>query len=920
MKYRLLAVLTLALFALMGVSVLAQEDCEILWHAPNYSPNANYADAGEIVVNDTDSVTVTAIDGGGGVWLSGIETDGNDICRIVGLGSSEVTGTTPSSTGTVHCGDDRTHPPDNFDYSFAGGPANAFYTTGTGPYTITYHFDPIDGCAPEAGPLIRPFSADDENVNFSGGLYDNSIFLDIFSNPADFIAPHDPAIAFAWSNTSDAYVMAAGDGTITNIEPFYDTECSLLGFLLADTCLVVTPDNVYATAGTAILYLYEASTVDAYKVTLQLDTGEELVYWARKANQYVNVGIHISGGCILGLAMPATPLKDNNVYELVSTIIGTYAGYGGIATFGNFLPDSPTVGLVFVGKTDLEDEVPLNAYAPVVSELTQYADPDEACNIDPRLAGCLVNDPELRDSSQWQTDGPVQWFPTPGIELDPGGTVYQQLNLAPDTSYHMIVSLFPSPTILGGKPAEVTLSLGDQHQAFSISPGGTGQYEMTVTPAPDLGGAFYTVRVSNTGQAWFIISGICVGEEGRQIVPSDCLVNNSNFDYDLSNWTASGGVEWVSGKALVPSGDTLAQTITLPPGDYEANIQVFVWNNIGWDGTGDISLDVTWPDEVTPDTIATIPTWNLPGNLGFPAIPQLIHSTFTVASDTTGDFILSPTTSDNEDVLGIKIDKVCITEVGSDSGGFNATCDVVSEPSDDSFGAWISYHWQQLNRFFQCDLMVFLNKLLGVIQAFFKTSTWVMRYFVASTQYGGQWANTYLFPWLNGHFRNIAVGQVTVVNSESGCHDFFCAVTSLFDLFGQLIGSLTNLSSQIIGFIISLVNQVVTLVLTILNALITLVLLIVGQIFGLLQLGQSLLASIITAYNTSTPTPIPGAPNCTNPQNGGFCIALWVLDNTIFSGPGAAFIPILVGFFSINLILWAISDLKKTTLELGSAS
>jgi hypothetical protein len=850
-----------------------------------------------------DSYSILTVDSvfTGGVYIVDIQTSDAETCSYITSITYDITPATSRVGKPCHQADFSPGEPGP-----GHGWAYQMYTS-AGNFTATFHMVNCDTVS--GGGLIRPFSLTDENVDFSGGLYDSSLFIDpLGPNAAELVAPHDPAVAYAWAKTSDAYVIAAGDGTITNIEAFYASECSLLGFLLPDSCLIASPDDNISNPATVIMYLYEASTQDAFKVTLTLDSGEELVYWARKANQFVNVGIHIDGGCIIGLAMPTQPLSSGAIFQVVRFLLGI----GG----SQVQAGTVEVGLAFVGKKDLEDEVPLNDYAPVVAELGQYASPDEACNIDPRFSGCMVNDPELRDSSQWQTDGQVQWFDTPGIELDPGGSVYQQLNLQSDTSYTVTISLFPSPTILAGKPAEVTIYLGDQTQSFSINPGDSGQYEMTVTPSPDLGGQFYTVRVANTGQAWFVLSGICVGEEGRQLVSSDCLVSNPGFDFNLDGWTPSGGIEWTNGKAWVPSEDTLTQTINLPQGDWTISVEVFVWSQSGWDGTGDISLDITWPDGTTTDEVATIPTWNLPGNLGFPAIPQVLTDDFTAETDLTGNLVLSPTTSGNEDIVGLKIDHVCIIEQGSSTGGFTASCSVVSEPSEDTIGVWIAYLWGQLNRFFQCDLMILLNKILALMREFFRTISFISRYFVASSQYGGDWASHYLFPWLAGHFRNMAIGQVTTINTDSGAN--FWDV--LIALINGVVSPIVNSVTQVVGLLTSLLAQAAGLVFTIMSGIITLFLQLITQLLMILKLGQELLASLITAYNSATPTPIPGAPDCSNPQSGPFCIALWILDNTIFSGPGAAIIPILVGILSIHLILWVVSDLRNTALNLGQVS
>jgi hypothetical protein len=888
----------------MNLSFVRADDpvCDITWTPFPADPGHGQSTAyGEVIDSGTDYVTVqTLAQNSNGNYYIVIETDADDLCRSVTSTDnptpskfSNPCNTSRSSTITTWHDDD---------------PVNVLQAQDDSPFTITFYFAPIEGCEPPGGGLIRPFSVEDENLTW--GIFDNSDLVDYLPQWTDFLTFSDPDLVYAIAQNSDAYVMAAGDATVTNIVPFYPGECGGLG-LISDICLVALPSSGVIDFDLPWKLYKASSTADLWQVTITLDdSGDQLIYIVRSAHQYVHMGLHISGGCILGKAIPLEGGDD--VLNVVKAACVPCAVFLDLFELTGDGPDPDVQGLAWVAKIDPEAII---GYAPLAADLTAYASPDQACNIDPRFTDCMVSDPSLKDPDQWETDGPAEWFTT-GVGLDPGGSVYQQINLEDSTSYHMIISLVPDPLILlGNSTGEVSLYLGDQSQSFTVSPGDDGQYEMIVTPAPDYGGQFYTVRVTNTGSVWLNITGICIGEDGAQLVPSDCLVQNPSFDYDLSSWTASSGVEWSYGKAWVPSGDTLTQEITLPPGDYQISIEVFVWTNPGWDGTGDISLDVTWPGEMTPDTIATDPTWNLPGHLGFPATPETLTNTITIGSDTTGDLILEPGSSENEDILGLKIDRVCISEQGTD-GRFHSTCDVVPEPADNTIGPWISYHWQQLNRFFQCDLMVFLNKQLRIIQAFFKTSTYTMRYFIAFVQKGGDWSKLYFFPWINGHFRNMAVGQVTTVTQSGGANFWDVLIALINGVVAPIISSVT----QVISLLTALIGQAAGLLFTLITGIITLFLQLINSILALLQLGQQLLASLITAYNDATPTAIPGAPDCSNPQSGPFCMAIWVLDNTIFSGPGIAIIPIMVGILSIHLILWVVSDLKKTAINFGQAS
>lgn len=64
-------------------------------------------------------------------------------------------------------------------------------------------------------------------------------------------------------------------------------------------------------------------------------------------------------------------------------------------------------------------------------------------------------------------------------------------------------------------------------------------------------------------------------------------------------------------------------------------------------------------------------------------------------------------------------------------------------------------------------------------------------------------------------------------------------------------------------------------------------------------------ASFLNMWNTATPEPIPGLPDCLNaPLDHNICAVWYILDNTMFSGIGAFIIPALTIFVSILVVLY----------------
>jgi hypothetical protein len=86
-------------------------------------------------------------------------------------------------------------------------------------------------------------------------------------------------------------------------------------------------------------------------------------------------------------------------------------------------------------------------------------------------------------------------------------------------------------------------------------------------------------------------------------------------------------------------------------------------------------------------------------------------------------------------------------------------------------------------------------------------------------------------------------------------------------------------------------------------------------------MARELITSLLNAWNTATPTAIDGLPQCAvNPQENGFCVGLWFMEHTFFSGRGALFIPLLIGVGSTHLMLWAFGTFKRELLQMGQAT
>jgi hypothetical protein len=290
-------------------------------------------------------------------------------------------------------------------------------------------------------------------------------------------------------------------------------------------------------------------------------------------------------------------------------------------------------------------------------------------------------------------------------------------------------------------------------------------------------------------------------------------------------------------------------------------------------------------------------------------------------------FQIEVVVTDNSTIWGVIIDRACISPASEDppndgiGGPFATTCGNIPIPAGDDFGSWTMYHWRNLDKFFNCHLMVLLNRWFKSFDQFRLTMLYVARYWIAVGQHGADWMQSLIW-WLNGHFRNIAVGQVTVINESGGCNgDILCnianIISTLANSFQPIIDALANVVNVLLGVLIGAASLFFILIGGLMGFAVALVI----QLLYFLQLGHALLISLITAYSTATPTVIPGLPACaTDFDSSLLCKFVWVSDNTIFAGRWGALFTILLSIAAIHLILWAVSEFRSILTKTWGAS
>jgi hypothetical protein len=295
----------------------------------------------------------------------------------------------------------------------------------------------------------------------------------------------------------------------------------------------------------------------------------------------------------------------------------------------------------------------------------------------------------------------------------------------------------------------------------------------------------------------------------------------------------------------------------------------------------------------------------------------------------------------------ITVKEVCLNDPFTHHPGsvgfrppFNAVCNRVSTPTTDDIGEWVFYHWQQLDRFFQCDLMIVLNRIFATAYATYEFVQWQTLYWQATAAVTANWVGKDFTGWLGGHLSNVAYGRTTTIIQTGGgtCNDIGCIISQLINLLSDVINRVVGPIIDAIGNVVFVIGDVVDILGEIVDVLLQLVtgafsLLfaavngLLSLVFGLITVALNffsnmvrLIESLAGAVNNATPRPIPGVPQCQlNPQSSAFCVILWVAENTVFSGIGALLIPLIIGVLAIRLFTWSISFIKRNIASVGNS-
>lgn len=937
LKFGLLSALLAGLLSVTSLRPVRAETCEE-YTVPSTSSEIVYTSA--TVLGNDYTVTVS------GTWQPDTTATGNYADAVY---------YTDDSWGTHNDGEIGIRFEDGSPPSppaYASDHIYTFTRTGTGdpfgfyifddPYTDNAGELAVEVCGEFGGGLggwIRPLLEADEypgdlNLWDSNTLITDYLAVGVgFPELDTFVSASALNRVYAVSSAPGAPVLAAQGGTV-HLEYTTGGMCALWSVFLANSCWFAGPET------DEIFRLYEFTIDDTIQlVTITMDDGTELRYIVQNAESYLNEGQTIEAGCVIGETIAARQARASEIFTSISDIITHFVGLTGKIEAG----DQDGFGVTMVEHRDLMQPVPV---VPLEPMLTEYNTDDTPCNLDPALRDCLLDDPDTTNGARaWTIFGNAEATEA-GVHLNSYAYMQQLVNLPIETSFTFRIGVSYDRLwyLGGGTPVDQTLEIrvGTFTGTITLPADAEPYQELTLeVPAPGLDpdGFGHTVRITNLSPSGAVyVQAACLTTNDHELNPRACAFANPDFD-SINGWVSSnpqvgngfvilGDADFVSQDniRLLPNEDSSPRTYYL-----SVDVRPIAAPGASFNpGVGTATMYYSW-DEI--DTIGTLDlTWNQSGEPGYPDAFQTLIVPIEVVESTMADFIIYTGIVDNS-TMRIALSRACISteEEPSDSGTggpFKTTCSTIPVPSDDSFGAWILYHWRNSDKFFNCRLMVLLNKWFKVFDDFRRTTLLFLRWTIALVHKVADWSVT-VFWWLNGSFRNIATGNVTTVLGDNQCHDLICLIagifnpggTNIFDVLLAAINGLLSIAGQIIGLLLALITQAANVLLTVIVGSIVFVIKIVGQILALLKLGQALLASLISAYNNATPIPIPFMPTCvSDPQSSGFCVFFWVADNTIFSGPGALIVPLLVAIGSIHLIIWVASEIRNTVLSVGSTS
>lgn len=539
------------------------------------------------------------------------------------------------------------------------------------------------------------------------------------------------------------------------------------------------------------------------------------------------------------------------------------------------------------------------------------------CSTPPQYEDCLFN-PVLNNSSEWDFKN-VQWG-TDRATINSGGYVQKQVQL--DLSSNPTTYVF-AQGVGGDTFGYIKMLPMDGTNTFENVDYSPNFLQRSLGITAQTGVTLVTIYVSNDGDVPLEVRSICVQggtsedipppiEQPDEIFsPTQCTFQNASIA-SPAYWSVSDGI-YKDGEFRLESGGIVAQTLSLTAGDYY--LTVFSYLNykatyvLDKESTDTFDIEFNVGDGWLP--LATITEADFIAERNFMERSVM----FTLADDYSGLVQIRATATGFGSEFDLGILSACLSATEFDSTGtspFPQICGTpINNPPGESLSIWTQWLWANQWDFYNCKLMVLLNSMYKLGLQWYETFGWTIRYSQYAMKALYLWFSSDLFPWLNGQFYNIATGRTTTISS-GGCDNAWCFLESL-------INGVLSPVIAIVQSLIDLIGGVLNFFLDVLGGLIDVVFNFINFLIDSLSNVWSIFATFINLWNSTSPASLPYLPTCNvNPQANGMCVALWMLENTVFSGTGSIFIPLIVSWGSLMALIWGGKRLKKAVMEAGN--
>ena len=410
-------------------------------------------------------------------------------------------------------------------------------------------------------------------------------------------------VTYAYSNVPGDPVHVAVDGIVSEVRTARQSDCEAdLGItktieykllIYINTCIIGSVDYEYedilSDIGNSAQNLFSywiapydlnplnaigwwGGSLNADLVTILDNEGRVWKYWVENAINYVEPGVQVSAGCVLGETLQLSRVDFN-------TLISFGVFGGDILNVTN--PSNQGFTAVVMPPELTGDElIPPNGLEPSLGE----------CNKPAEFAGC-IDGISTKFVGSWDADR--AYFQQNGIvRMEAGGSISMQVNIDVERAPELHVAWRPAFGIAGVVVAqEVGINLngglgtarfGTGYQTSQLTNPTSATYQQDridlSNANPDLAGGFYTFSLESYDVA-LEIQYVCLAfqedEEGNELPPAppgSCYFQDASFNEDGTAWTtSSASVTFKDGKAELPSGEWVGQDVRLFPKYDETN-------------------------------------------------------------------------------------------------------------------------------------------------------------------------------------------------------------------------------------------------------------------------------------------------------------------------------------------------------------